>query len=293
MRQVNIKTVAAGVLSLGLAWSLGAQTPPAPKLPAPKPGAMTLPPAVMQMLGIGPPQDPAAVERGSQAFVASCAFCHGSSATGGEGGPDLVRSVLVLHDEKGDQIGPVILQGRPQKGMPKFNMSAAQIADTSAFLHDQAQKKANRMGYEIQNVVTGDPKAGQAYFNSQCRGCHSPTGDLAGIAGKMDAVSLQSRFLYPKTFSYPGMPRMGPPPKPVMVTVTLASGQSFTGALQHRDDFSVSLHDKDGVYHAWLIERNPGIKVDVQDPLAAHVALLQKYSDADMHNILAYLETLK
>lgn len=247
------------------------------------------------MLGVAPPQDPAAVERGSQNFVASCAFCHGSSATGGEGGPDLVRSVLVLHDEKGDQIGPVILQGRPQKGMPKFNMTPDKIADIAAFLHEQAQKKANRMAYEIQNIVTGDPKAGQAYFNGagQCSGCHSPTGDLAGIAAKLDPVSLQSRFLYPKTFTYPGMPQMGPPPKPVMVTVTLPSGQPIRGKLEHVDDFSVSLHDSDGVYHAWSRERTLGIKVEIQDPLAAHIELLQKYSDKDMHNILAYLETLK
>ena len=35
------------------------------------------------------------------------------------------------------------------------------------------------------------------------------------------------------------------------------------------------------------------IKVEVQDPLAEHVELLKKYTNADMHNILAYLETLK
>lgn len=285
-----MKCLSLLVVALGLA----AQTP-APKPPAAKPAAPALPKEVLDMLGMAPPQDPEAVERGNRDFVTSCAFCHGSSATGGEGGPDLVRSVLVLHDEKGDQIGPVILQGRPQKGMPKFNMTAAQIADISAFLHNQAQQKANRMSYQIANIVTGDAKAGEAYFNGsgQCKGCHSPTGDLAGIAGRFDAVALQSRFLYPKTFSYPGMPRTGPPPKPTMVTVQLASGQSVTGTLQHLDDFSVALHDADGVYHAWLRERNPGMHVDVKDPLAAHIALLQKYSDADMHNILAYLETLQ
>jgi len=121
--------------------------------------------------------------------------------------------VLVLDDEKGDKIGPVILEGRPQKGMPKFPMSQAQIADISAFLRAQAQNKGNRMTYQIQNVITGDPKAGEAYFNGtgKCNSCHSPHGDLAGVATKYDAVTLQARFLYPKTFSYPGMPSMGSP----------------------------------------------------------------------------------
>jgi mono/diheme cytochrome c family protein len=293
---------AAATLLLGLfAIGLSAQEPKteskpaAAKPPAQKSMTAVLPPDVLKMLGMAPPQDPAAVERGTKDFVTNCAFCHGSGATGGEGGPDLIRSVLVLHDEKGDKIGPVILEGRPQKGMPKFPMSAGQIADISAFLHDQAQKKANRMAYEIHNIITGDAKAGEKYFTGagKCNSCHSPTGDLAHIAAKFDPVTLQSRFLYPKTFSYPGMPQMGPPPPPTQVRVTLADGKSYSGTLKHQDSFSVSLYDSNGEYHAWLLDRNPGIKVDTRDPLASHIALLQKFSDADMHNILAYLETLK
>jgi cytochrome c oxidase cbb3-type subunit 3 len=236
-----------------------------------------------------------AIDRGTKDFVTNCAFCHGSSATGGEGGPDLVRSVLVAHDEKGDQIGPVILNGRPQKGMPKFTMTQGQIEDISIFLHAQAQKAANRGGYKIQNVVTGDPQAGKAYFNGagKCNTCHSPTGDLAGVAKRFDPVALQSRFLYPKTFRYPGQPDVGPKPRPTMVTVTLPSGQVITGELRHIDDFNVALTDSEGDYHSWLRDRVPGLRVDVEDPLEAHIELLQKYSDADMHNILAYLETMK
>ena len=296
---LNLKWMSLGVVFLGIgAAQLCAQTPPEPskaddkKAEEPKPeGELT--PELRKMLGMAPPEDPAAVERGNRNFVAKCAFCHGSSATGGEGGPDLVRSLLVLHDEKGNKIGPVILEGRPQKGMPKFAMSQPEISDIAAFLRNQAQNKGNRMTYQIQNVVTGDPKAGEAYFNNKCKHCHSPAGDLAGVAKKYDAVTLQSRFLYPKTFTWPGMPSMGPPPKPTTVNVTLPSGASYSGTLKHVDDFSVSLYDSSGEYHSWLRERNPGIKVEVHDPLAGHIALLQQYSDADMHNILAYLETLK
>jgi cytochrome c oxidase cbb3-type subunit III len=283
-----------------IAAQLWAQAPSTPKKDEPKPekakaAKPEIPAEILKQLGVAPPEDPAAVERGTKDFVASCAFCHGSSATGGEGGPDLVRSVLVLHDEKGDKIGPVIVEGRPQKGMPKFSMTPAQIADISAFLHSQAQAKANRMGYQIQNVVTGDAKAGEAYFNGagKCNSCHSPTGDLAGIAGKHDAVALQSRFLYPKTFTYPGMPQMGPKPKPTMVTVTLASGEKISGELKHVDSFNVALYDSAGEYHSWLLERNPGLQIEVRNPLQAHIDLLPKYTDTDMHNILAYLETLK
>jgi len=251
--------------------------------------------AMRNFLAIGAPPDPEAVKRGQGVFVATCGFCHGSDAHGGNTGPDLVRSVLVLHDQgSGKEIGPVIRNGRPAKGMPSFNLTDAQIKDIAAFLLARNQAAANRMGYQILNIVTGDAAAGETYFAAHCANCHSATGDLAHIAGKMDAVALQSRFLYPKTQHFPGMP--GPPPDPraiKTVTVTLASGQTYSGELEHIDDFSVSLTDDTGQFHSWLFDAEKGIKVEVHNPLQAHLDLLKQYSNADMHNILAYLETLK
>jgi mono/diheme cytochrome c family protein len=238
--------------------------------------------------------DPQAVERGKQQFVASCGFCHGANATGGESGPDLIRSVLVAHDKGGDQIGPVVLGGRPDKGMPKLNMTKQQITDIAAFLHQKAEEKSNRGAYGIQNVVTGDPKAGQAYFANQCASCHSPTGDLAHIAGKYDPPALQSRFLYPRGRAGRGPGRSPAAPLvPVKVTVTPPSGQPVSGILDQMDDFSVSLRDSEGEFHSWLRDRTPGLRIEIQDPLARHAELLERYTDADMHNIVAYLETLK
>jgi len=155
--------------------------------------------------GLAPPPDPLAVERGQRLFVATCGFCHGSTAKGGNNGPDLVRSVLVLHDEgSGTEVGPVILEGRPAKGMPKFAMSGAQIKDIASFLLSLSHAAVNRGDYRILNVVTGDPKTGMAFFNGHCSGCHSPTGDLTHIAGKYEPPVLQGRFLYPKARSSPG-----------------------------------------------------------------------------------------
>jgi mono/diheme cytochrome c family protein len=267
-----------------------AQEPQAPATNAPRPAGFN----VRSFLAIGAAPDAAAVERGQKLYVPSCGFCHGTNATGGNSGPDLVRSVLVLHDEgSGYQIGPVILNGRPDKGMPKFNLTEAQIKDIAAFLLSRSQAAANRMEYKILNVVTGDARAGEAYFKDHCASCHSPTGDLAHIAAKYEAEALQSRFLYPLTKGIAGMP--GPPPSPraqITVTVTLPSGQSYLGVLQYLDDFSVALKDSSGEYHSWSIDGS-GIQATVHDPLEAHGELLKHYTDADMHNILAYLETLK
>ncbi len=237
--------------------------------------------------------DPAAVERGKTNFVAKCGFCHGSNANGGESGPDLIRSVLALDDEGGDKIGPVIRTGRTDKGMPAFPMSDDQIKDIASFLRSRQQAAIDRGAYTIQNIVTGDAKKGQAYFNGagRCNTCHSPTGDLAGLAAKYDPVALQSRFLYP------GARRQrrgeGPPQRtPVSpVTVTLASGQTVSGTLEYLDDFDVALRDASGNYRSF--SRGAGVKVDVRDPLAAHEELLKKYTDEEMHNLVAYLVTLK
>ncbi len=252
--------------------------------------------AMRNFLAIGAPPDSEAVKRGQAIFVATCGFCHGSNANGGATGPDLVRSVLVLHDQgTAKEIGPVIRNGRPGKGMPSFsNLTDAQIKDIAAFLLGRTQAAANRMSYKILNIVTGDPNAGEVYFSAHCAGCHSPTGDLAHIAAKFEPVALQTRFLYPRTEHWPGMP--GPPPDPreqKTVTVTLTSGQSYSGTLDHIDDFSVALTDSSGEHHSWLFEDEKEMKVEVNDPLKMHAALLKQYTDADMHNILAYLETLK
>jgi cytochrome c oxidase cbb3-type subunit III len=238
------------------------------------------------------PIDPQAVDRGKKQFVASCGFCHGANATGGESGPDLIRSVLVAHDRSGDQIGPVILNGRPDKGMPKFSMAPAQVADIAAFLHVKAEEKSNRGAYQIQSVLTGNAKAGETYFASHCASCHSPSGDLAHVASRYDPVALQARFLYPRGRARRGQ-SSGPPTLPVKVTVTTPDGKTVSGTLDHIDDFNVSLRDSDGEFHSWLRDRTPGLKIEMQDPLAKHAELLDQYRDADMHNIVAYLETLK
>jgi cytochrome c oxidase cbb3-type subunit 3 len=263
-------------LSLFTAASVAAQAPPAP---APRPGG--------NMLISRAVPDAAAVERGQKVFVGNCGFCHGTTAQGGDTGPDLVRSALALDDERGDKIGPVIEQGRPGKGMPAFHLPADQIQDIAAFLRSRQQAAIDRNAYNILNVVTGDREKGREYFNGagRCHTCHSPTSDLAGIAKRYDPVALQSRFLYPR-------PRPGEVPtlRP-QVAVTLASGQSFTGTLESLDDFNVALRDATGDYHSF--SRDAHVKVEVHDPLAAHAELLKKYTDADVHNLLAYLVTLK
>ena len=235
--------------------------------------------------------DAATLERGKTAFVANCGGCHGSNAKGGENGPDLIRSVQVIDDENGNLIGPIVRGARQAQGMPKFDMPQEQLSAIEAFLHEGVRAAAERGTYKILNIVTGNAAAGEAYFNGagKCNTCHSPTGDLKGIAAKYDPITLQGRFLMPVGGRGGSQRRTT---SPIVVTVTLPSGRSFKGTLERIDDFSVSLTDANGDYHSF--SRNGSVpKVGLNDPLKAHYDMLAKYTDADMHNLTAYLVTLK
>jgi cytochrome c oxidase cbb3-type subunit III len=235
-----------------------------------------------EFLGLGTAPDTVAAKKGEPLYKQNCATCHGENARGSQG-PNLVRSVTVLHDEKGEEIGAVVRNGRP--GMPPFpNLSQDDIYNISQFLHLQIELAANRGTYgqtygDLRNKVTGDPRQGEAFFQANCTGCHSATGDLAKIGSKFQqAQQLQSRFLWPA------------PAGPPKATVTTASGEKITGTVLKNDDFNFSLRDAAGEYHSWPKDQ---IKIEIPDPMAGHRALLAKYSNADIHNMTAYLVTLK
>ena len=245
-----------------------------------------------QQQALSPPTDQAAVERGRELLVQQCGFCHGANARGGSGGPDLTRSALVQTDENGRQLGEFLQAGRPDRGMPKFDLSAAQNADLAAFLHAAIYLNSNRRLYKILDILVGDPKAGQAYFTGtgRCSSCHSPDGDLKGVGAKYEPAALQGRLLMPRGNSTAPLYTQ---PTALRVTVTVPSGESVTGGLVRLTDFEVTLYDKaSGAMRSWL-RNGDAPKVVVTDPLQAHQDQLTKWTDADMHNMTAYLASLK
>ncbi|MGH9343011.1 MAG: c-type cytochrome [Terriglobia bacterium] len=225
----------------------------------------------------------ALVESGQSLFTQHCAFCHGRDAEGGESGPDLTRSKLVAADVNGSNIGPVVRNGRPNKGMPAFDLSQTQIDALVAFIHTQkikaAKQEGGRRGVDTADLQTGDAEAGKRYFNGagKCSSCHSPTGDLAGVASRYQGLQLEEHMLYPRGARS-------------TVSVTLPSGEVISGTLAYLDEFTVGLRDAAGYYRSWPVSR---VKYVVHSPVDAHVDLLGKYTDADIHNLMAYLQTLR
>jgi mono/diheme cytochrome c family protein len=253
-------------------------------------------PADMQVV------DSVAADRGRTVYIAECVTCHGPRARGAsdgvpepQKGPDLVRSVIVLHDRFGKEIGPFLKKGHPmQSGKASASLTEPQIVDLSHFLHQKVGDTLRSGPYsQVQNVLTGNAQAGQAFFNGAggCKDCHSPTGDLAGIGKRLDPPTLQQRFLFPRAGGGRRGGDGGLGPNPVMVTVTRAGGAAVTGTLIMMDDFTVALRDSAGEYRSF--KRGPNVKVERKDPLQAHIDLLPRYTDKNMHDIVAYLETLK
>jgi cytochrome c oxidase cbb3-type subunit III len=238
--------------------------------------------------------NPESAERGKALYSAQCAFCHGAD-TRGASGPSLLRSQLVQDDRNGETIAPIVRGGRPP--MPPFALSDAQISDVAEFLHGFALNSRDPARMRPVNIVTGDAAAGQAYFAAKCGACHAADRDLKGLASRFpDPRALQQWWLLPSAGGRGGPPSTGSAETtripPTRATVTLPSGQKYEGRVVQIDEFSVSIVESDGTTRTFA-RAGDTPRVDVNDPLAAHKSLLRVYSDKDIHDVTAYLVTLK
>ncbi len=305
MRSPAGAVLVAGVM---LAISLGAQSPQTPAPPAGGGGraggaAQGVPPPSRGGGGgggtAGPADKPlvdfAAAERGKQVWIAECITCHGAQARGTDNGPNLLRSLVMLRDRYGNEIGPFLRKAHPmQSGKPASGLTDAQITDIAHFLRKQLIDSLRGSPlFTVQNILTGDSKAGAEYFNGagKCATCHSPTRDLAGLASKYETVDIQQRMLFPGGGRGGGRRGGAPPASAVKVTVTPQGAAPVFGVLLYMDDFVVALQDSAGGYRSF--KRTPALKIEKTDPLDAHHALLETITDKNIHDLVAYLETLK
>ncbi len=239
--------------------------------------------ATRVFLGLGAMPDKAAAARGAPRFQQNCAFCHGPQARGAEG-PSLITSDVVLGDDHGEHLVPFLKGGRPEKGMPAFaGLPDDQLKDIAEFLHLQIEDVANRGAYHVLNILVGDAVKGQAYVAANCMSCHSAAA-FAHIASKYRAPDqLQRGWIWPA--------RPADNSLAITATVRTANGATISGRVTQVSDFRITLVDRDGRMHT--IERGTGVDVQMKDPLAPHQAMIMTLKNDDMHNVTAYLETLK
>lgn len=277
MRWRSSNTAVGWVLAASLAClsaQVAAQSPDAP-------AGTRAGQAVREFLGLGPAPDAAAAKRGAPIYAANCGFCHGPLARGAEG-PSLIYSELVLQDEHGSLLCGFLQDGRPDKGMPAFaTLSLEQRRDVAEFLHQQIEDVANRGTYQVKNIVLGDARKGERYVAAHCLGCHSLSGDLAGLGSKWRPVDLQRYWIMP--------PRTGA--GRAITAIVRGPERTWTGRVEQIDDFRVVLVEDSGQPVA--IVRDAGVSVELHDPLAPHVAMIGALADTDMIDVTAYLETLE
>jgi cytochrome c oxidase cbb3-type subunit 3 len=305
---------AAFLLLASLAVRLGAQaappanpqTPPATPAGAAGRGAPQGAGAPPQGRGRGqatfpaqqrPPGDPDVIKRGNGLYGVYCRACHGTDLRGGDqGGPNLLRSQLVLNDQDGEQILPVVQQGRQNPGMPvmpPLNIPPDDVKAIATYIHSVTASARGQgappEGPPVElNIVVGDAKAGQAYFAAKCTTCHTAA-DMQGIATRVsDPMALQNHWVG----GGGGRGRGGAPPTPVTAIVVDASGQKTEGRLIRLDDFSVVVALADGTSRSFRRDGDVP-KIEVRDPREAHRKLLPTYADKDIHDVTAYLVTLK
>jgi cytochrome c oxidase cbb3-type subunit 3 len=293
-----------------LALCVAAGTPiagqaPAPGSPSPGgrgggAGSVTTFPAQQR-----PPGDPAAIARGNTVYGIECRSCHGADLRGGDlGGPNLLRSQVVLSDLEGEQIQPILAGSRLTQGMPAIKMSPDDVKGVAAYIHSivataRGQGSPPPGPPIVLNVLVGDVKAGETYFAAKCSACHSATGDLAAIGSRVpDAMQLQTLWVAGSDAGRGGRGGRGAARSAEAsrsdptATITLPSGQKVEGLLDRIDDFFVTVTPSGGVPRTFRRDGDVP-KVEIHDPLEAHRSLLSVYTDKDIHDVTAYLATLK
>ena len=239
--------------------------------------------ATRAFLGLGPPPDKAAAALGAPLFQRNCSFCHGPEGRGATG-PNLITSDEVLDDSHGEHLVPFLQKGRPEKGMPAFGtMSDDQLLDIAEFLHQQVEDVANRGTYHVLNILVGNAAEGEAYVQAHCLTCHTME-TFAHLGSRYRSPDqLQRGWVWPARESNPALA--------ITATVTMPDGGTVAGRVTQISDFRITLVDATGDTH--VIDREAGVRAQIRDPLAAHQAMIETLRNSDLHNVTAYLETLK
>jgi cytochrome c oxidase cbb3-type subunit 3 len=280
----------------------GHPAPEAPQQPPPPPGGRgrgggrgpgTFP-AQQRALA-----DPKVIERGRGLFAVTCAACHGADLRGGQlGGPNLLRSQVVLADQHGELILPIVRGARADRGMPPIPMPDDDVVAVADYIHS-VLANAGRQGAPPPSekpppdIVVGNAAAGEAYFAAKCSRCHSVSGDMKGIAARIpDPKTLQTLWVSGGAAGGRGGRGGSAARRPVTVTITMPSGERLEGPLVRIDHFIVQFAQPDGTIRS--VRRNGDVpNVDITDPLEPHRALLAEYTEKDIHDLTAYLVTLK
>jgi hypothetical protein len=150
-------------------------------------------------------------------------------------------------------------------------------------MHLQVEEVANRGAYRVLNILVGDLAKGQDYVAAHCMSCHT-AGTFAHLGSKFRSPEqLQRYWIWPA--------RSASDAVAVTATVKTPEGVTLTGRVTQVSDFRITLVDREGKTHS--IARESGVEAQINDPLAVHQKMIMTLKNDDMHNVTAYLYSLK
>ena len=241
------------------------------------------------------PEDPAEVKRGKTLFEINCRGCHGSDLRGGDmGGPNLLRSPAALTDQHGEMITPIIHGSRQKMGMPAIDINDADAQAVAAYVRTviggiQGQGKPPAEGHVDPSILVGNASEGKAYFDTKCSGCHSASGDMKAFVGRVkDQKRMQSTWVEGGRNGGEFSAKRTP-----TAEVTLPSGEKIEGLVAQVDEFLITLKLADGTVRSIVRVSAVNPAMAIHDPLQRHREMLSEYTDKDIHDVTAYLETLR
>jgi cytochrome c oxidase cbb3-type subunit III len=305
-------------VSIGLAAVLCS----AATIPAQEPGGgrggppQGAPPPVTQ-ISRSPVVDQDAHDRGRVLWASHCIDCHGSQARGSDTGPNIIRTKTANFDrtaaKAGSVLGPFLKAGHPtQSKKPSASFTDEEVVALANFLRQRVNDTMRGSAvFTAGDILVGDATAGEAYFHGDggCARCHNAAANpLAGIATRIPVpVDLQQRMLFPGAAGRGrgGRGRAGGAAPPsaspataapadrnaIRVSIAAPAGPPASGVLVEESDFYITLRDAEGAIHT--VRRTPGMRVTKTNPLQAHIDLLDRITDKQIHDVVAYLETLK
>ena len=225
---------------------------------------------------------------------------------GAPAGINLVHNQLVLDDRNGELIGKFLQNPHAGGKVAQMALSSDQVYDLSIYMHTFMNYRTIVMPGDANSAIlaVGKPAAGEAYFGSHCASCHSVTGDLKGIGTKYsEPKTLQNTIVSGGGGGGRGgrgggaaaADDGGDTPagrRTVTAIVTMPDGHKYEGRLVSRDDFLISIAEADGTQRT--IRRNGDLpKLEIHDPMKTHRDMLLTLTDDDIHNLTAYLVTVK
>jgi cytochrome c oxidase cbb3-type subunit 3 len=299
MHMVRLLAMASAVFVLGLTVSARQGPPQGPG----GSGSGRAAPAGVQQIPRTPEVDQAAHDRGRAIWARECVDCHGSQARGSDTGPNIIRTKTVNFDRSspaaGSVLGPFLKAGHPtQSGKASATFTAEEVVALANFVRQRVNDTMRGSPvFTVGDILVGDRAAGQKYFEGpgRCATCHNDSArSLAGIGSRIAApVDIQQRMLFPGSG---GGGRRGAAAAPTGATaitarVTPATGPEISGVLVEQSDFFVTLRQADGTIRA--VRRAPDTKIVLTNPLQAHIDLLDVITDTQIHDLVAYLESLK